>query len=132
MPSDDTIQPMAGSDEWRCAAATVPPGQSATFRLEHAGRTVQGFVVNHDGHYRAYVNRCPHVGTPLDLWPNEFFTEDGRALICSTHGAVYDPIDGLCTAGPCVGDRLAALPLTLDGETLVVRWPPGDPAPGRR
>jgi nitrite reductase/ring-hydroxylating ferredoxin subunit len=131
MPSDDTIQPMAGSDEWRCAAATVPPGQSATFRLEHAGRTVQGFVVNHDGHYRAYVNRCPHVGTPLDLWPNEFFTEDGRALICSTHGAVYDPIDGLCTAGPCVGDRLAALPLILDGETLVVRWPPGDSARGR-
>src|SRR5439155_1268452 len=71
---------MAGSDEWRCVAATVPPGRTATFRLQRAGRTVHGFVVNHEGHYRAYVNSCPHVGTPLDLWPNEFYTEDGLAF----------------------------------------------------
>ena len=124
---------MAGSDEWRCVAATVPPGHSATFRLERAGRTVNGFVVNHDGHYRAYVNCCPHVGTPLDLWPNEFFSEDGRTLICSTHGAVYDPSSGLCTAGPCVGDRLTTLPLALEGEALVVRLPAAavSPAPAR-
>jgi nitrite reductase/ring-hydroxylating ferredoxin subunit len=115
---------MAASDEWRCAAATVPPGRSATFRLERAGRAVSAFVVNHDGQFRAYVNRCPHVGTPLDLWPNEFFTEDGRALICSTHGALYEPLSGRCTAGPCVGDQLTALPLALDGDTLVVRLPP--------
>jgi nitrite reductase/ring-hydroxylating ferredoxin subunit len=124
---------MAGPDEWRCAAATVPPGQSATFLLKRAGRTVHGFVVNYDGSYRAYVNCCPHNGTPLDLWPNEFFTEDGRALICATHGAVFEPTSGRCTAGPCVGDLLTALPLALEGETLVVRLPaemaspPADP-----
>jgi len=91
------------------------------------------FVVNHDGRYRAYVNNCPHVGTPLDLWPNEFFSEDGRTLICSTHGAVYEPTSGLCTAGPCVGDRLTALPLAVEGETLVVRLPAAavSPAPAR-
>src|SRR2546425_3251801 len=133
MPGDDTIRAMAGSDEWRCVAATVPPGQSATFRLERAGRAVNGFVVNHDGHYRAYVNRCPHVGTPLDLWPNEFFSEDGCTLICSTHGAIYEPTGGLCTAGPRVGDRLTALPLALQGEPLLVRLPAagGSPAPAR-
>ena len=120
---------MAASDEWRCDTATVPPGHTATFRLERAGRTVSGFVVNYEGQYRAYVNRCPHVGTPLDLWPNEFFTEDGRALICSTHGALYEPISGRCTAGPCVGDRLTALPLALDGDALVVNLPPLDDPP---
>jgi len=122
---------MAGSDEWRCTAATVPPGHSATFRLERAGRTVHGFVVNFDGHYGAYVNSCPHVGTPLDLWPNEFFTDDGRVLICSTHGAVFEPTTGHCIAGPCVGDRLTPLPLALDDGTLVVRWPPDDGSPPR-
>jgi hypothetical protein len=40
---------MAGSDEWRCAAATVTPGHSATFRLERARRALTAFVVNHDG-----------------------------------------------------------------------------------
>src|SRR5437667_3017693 len=124
------MQRMTAPAEWRCSAAELTPGRTTKFRLECRGRGVEGFVVNHDGEYHAYVNRCPHVGTPLDLWPNEFFTEDGRALICSTHGAVYEPTSGLCTAGPCVGDRLTALPLVVDGAMLVVRLPPptGSPA----
>jgi hypothetical protein len=38
---------MAGSDEWRCAAATVTPGHSVTFRLEHARRALDALVVDH-------------------------------------------------------------------------------------
>jgi nitrite reductase/ring-hydroxylating ferredoxin subunit len=114
---------MTRPGEWRCSAADVQPGRTAKFKLQCGGRAVEGFVVNHDGEYRAYVNRCPHVGTPLDLWPNDFYSEDGRALICSTHGALYEPTTGYCTAGPCAGDALAALPLARDGDTLVVRCP---------
>jgi nitrite reductase/ring-hydroxylating ferredoxin subunit len=115
---------MAGSDEWRCAAATVTPGHTEPFRLERARHALNAFVVNHDGQCRAYVNRYPHVGTPLDLWPNEFFTEDGREPICSTHGPRYEPLSGRWTAaGPCVGG-LTALPLALDGGTIVVQFPP--------
>ena len=114
---------MAGSDEWRCAAATVPPGHGATFRLERGGRAVNGFVVNHDGQFRAYVNRCPHVGTTLDLWPNEFLSEDGHEVICSTHGAVFEPATGTCVAGPCTGDRLTPVPLRREGDEVVVGCP---------
>jgi nitrite reductase/ring-hydroxylating ferredoxin subunit len=85
---------------------------------------VEAFVVAHDGDYFAYVNRCPHLGTPLDLWPNEFLSEDGRCLVCATHGAIYDPASGLCTAGPCVGDVLTALPLRRDRDDIVVTCPP--------
>jgi nitrite reductase/ring-hydroxylating ferredoxin subunit len=81
---------------------------------------VNGFVVNHDGTYRAYVNRCPHVGTPLDLWDNEFLAEDGRTLVCATHGAVFEPATGRCLGGPCAGDSLTALPLRLEGERVIV------------
>ena len=111
---------MTASGEWRCSAADVPPGHTAKFTLQCGARSVAGFVVNHDGAFHAYVNRCPHVGTPLDLWPNEFLSEDGRVLVCSTHGALYEPSTGYCTAGPCAGDSLAALPLTLEGDTVVV------------
>jgi nitrite reductase/ring-hydroxylating ferredoxin subunit len=114
---------MSASGEWRCAARDLAPGQTRTFRLECGGRSVSGFVVNHDGEVRAYVNRCPHVGTPLDTWPNEFYTDDGQALVCSTHGALYEPTTGLCTAGPCAGDRLTPLPLRHDGDALVVTCP---------
>jgi nitrite reductase/ring-hydroxylating ferredoxin subunit len=108
---------------WRCAAHTLEPGQTATFRLERDSRVVAGFIVNHEGHHRAYVNRCPHAGTPLDWWPNEFFTEDGRFLICATHGAVFDPGTGICVEGPCPGARLEPLRVDFDGDFVVVACP---------
>ncbi|MGH7355050.1 MAG: Rieske (2Fe-2S) protein [Candidatus Rokuibacteriota bacterium] len=117
------MRPMTDSGEWRCAASALAPGRTLTFRLSCGARAVSGFIVNHGGDYRAYVNRCPHTGTPLDTWPNEFFTEDGSALICSTHGALYEPATGFCTAGPCAGDRLTPLPIRRDGDTLVVGCP---------
>lgn len=112
---------MSALAEWRGAAADVPPGHTVKFRVACAGRVVEGFVVNHHGRYYAYVNRCPHVGTPLDLWPNDFLTEDGNALICSTHGAVFEPATGRCTAGPCQGDSLTPLSARHEGDTLVVK-----------
>jgi nitrite reductase/ring-hydroxylating ferredoxin subunit len=109
--------------EWRGDARAIPPGSSAKFKLALGGKTVEGFVIEHAGAYHAYVNRCPHVGTPLDLWPNEFYSEDGRRLVCATHGALYEPATGRCVGGPCAGDALERLPLRRDGDTLVVGCP---------
>jgi nitrite reductase/ring-hydroxylating ferredoxin subunit len=117
------MRPMSAPSEWRLPLADLPPGRTAKFRLSCGGRTLHGFVVNHDGGCHAWVNRCPHVGTPLDLWPNEFLTDDGREVICSTHGALFDPASGRCTAGPCAGDGLTRVPLRVDGADVVVRCP---------
>jgi nitrite reductase/ring-hydroxylating ferredoxin subunit len=108
---------------WSCAADMLAPGRTAKFRLSRRGKTVEGFIVNVKGSYHAYVNRCPHAGTSLDLWPNEFLTEDGRYLICSTHGAIFEQDTGLCVEGPCPGARLETLAVELDGASLVVRCP---------
>lgn len=113
----------AGLSEWRLAAGALPPGRSAKFTLRCGGRPLEGFVVNHEGRFYAYVNRCAHAGTTLDPWPNEFFTGDGRHLICATHGAVYLPDTGLCIAGPCPGASLTPLPVALEGPELVVSCP---------
>lgn len=120
---DGNMRRMADSAEWRCTATDLPPGRTLKFRLECGGRRVNGFLVNHEGELRAWVNRCPHVGTPLDLWPNEFYTDDGRDLICSTHGAIFEPLTGHCTIGPCAGDALRPLPLRRDGDMLVISCP---------
>ena len=82
---------------------------------------MNGFVVNHDGTVHAYVNRCPHGGTPLDLWENEFLSEDARLIVCATHGAIFEPGSGRCTAGPCAGDALTTLPVTSEDGVIVVR-----------
>lgn len=114
---------MSAPAEWRLPLADLPPGRTAKFGLTCGGCRLDGFVVNHEGRLHAYVNRCPHVGTPLDLWPNEFLSEDGATLICSTHGALFDPATGSCTAGPCAGEGLARVPLRLDGTDIMVGCP---------
>ena len=68
-----------------------------------------GFAVRYRGKVCAYVNRCPHAGTELDWQPGEFFSLGGLYLICSTHGAMFEPASGYCIAGPCQGASLALL-----------------------
>ena len=111
---------MTGPTEWSGSVDDIPPGASAKFPLLWRGRHTEGFVVNFEGRFFAYVNHCVHAGTPLDWWPNEFFTEDGRLLICATHGALYEPDTGACAGGPCGGTRLYPLAVRVAGTRVVV------------
>ena len=64
-----------------------------------------------------YENRCPHAGTPLNLFGPDFLDISGQKLICRTHGALFDPKDGYCTRGPCKGEHLRAIAHTIrDGK----------------
>jgi nitrite reductase/ring-hydroxylating ferredoxin subunit len=118
---------MSAPSEWSTPASEVPSGGSAKFPLLWRGREVEGFVVNVGGRLHAYVNYCIHAGTPLDWWPNEFFTEDGQFLICATHGALYAPDTGQCAGGPCGGGGLYRLAVRIaDGRVIVsADAPPG-------
>jgi nitrite reductase/ring-hydroxylating ferredoxin subunit len=98
----------------------LAPGTTARFSVRRGDAQVSGFVVNHGGRHHAYVNRCPHAGTPLDLWPNEFWTEDGQYLICATHGAIFAPDSGVCVEGPCPGARLERVAVGSDGATILI------------
>ena len=113
----------ARSRSWRCRAETVPPGRATRFQIARDGAIVAGFIANHAGRHRAYVNCCPHAGAMLDARPNEFFTEDGRFLVCGTHGAIFDPETGICTEGPCPGARLDPLAVSRDGDDVIVTCP---------
>ncbi|MBI4012083.1 MAG: Rieske 2Fe-2S domain-containing protein [Candidatus Rokubacteria bacterium] len=111
---------MTQPTEWSAPVGDIPPGSSAKFPLAWRGRRVEGFVVNVEGRFYAYVNQCIHAGTPLDWWPNDFFTDDGRLLICATHGALYEPATGRCAGGPCGGGALYRLGVRVAGDRVVV------------
>jgi nitrite reductase/ring-hydroxylating ferredoxin subunit len=67
-----------------------------------------------------YVNSCPHIGVPLDWAPERFLSTDRRRIVCSMHGAEFRIEDGFCTQGPCQGEHLEAVLVTLaDGMILV-------------
>ena len=110
---------VAGVDE-------LPSGEVKKFWLICGKHRIDCFVVNHRGRFRAYVNSCRHMVTPLDFVRYQFFTEDGRHLACATHGALYEPDTGLCVEGPCKGLSLHGLPVVVDRGAIIVRCPEGD------
>jgi nitrite reductase/ring-hydroxylating ferredoxin subunit len=87
---------------------------------------VDGFLVNDNGCFHAYVNRCRHMTTPLDFVRDQFLSEDRRHLMCYTHGALYEFATGLCIAGPCKGESLYRLPVRIDRGEVLVGCPEGD------
>ena len=90
-------------------AVDLPPGTTCKFIYRVDGVAREGFAANVAGRYVAFENTCKHIPVPLDYDDNRFFTPDGKNFICSTHGAVYHPLNGVCLAGPCAGARLAPL-----------------------
>jgi nitrite reductase/ring-hydroxylating ferredoxin subunit len=102
-----------------CRLDEIPDGQARGFTLrDAAGREVRVFAVRRGGSAWAYVNRCPHRGTPLDWTPDHLLDAEGRHLVCATHGAIFRVEDGVCLAGPCTGDQLTPVPLELSDGVL--------------
>ncbi|MDR0781227.1 MAG: Rieske (2Fe-2S) protein [Pseudomonadales bacterium] len=77
---------------------------------------------------RVYLNRCPHLGTPLH-WEDGAFLDAERAFIrCATHGALFEKDSGLCVLGPCRDEALWHLDSYIN-EGLVYVDPTELPAP---
>lgn len=109
-----------------CASeALAERGRGVRFAVSVAGRPVPAFVVRFEGAVRGYLNRCAHVAMELDWQPGEFFDFDAQHLVCSTHGALYDPRTGQCAGGACAGrGGLRTLNVVeRDGRVL---WEPDD------
>lgn len=101
-------------------AEDLPPGKSVKFVYKVDGIAREGFAANVKGYLVAYENCCKHIPVPLDYDDNQFFTPDGEHFICSTHGAVYNPLNGVCLAGPCAGANLNKMHATeVDGQVWV-------------
>ena len=103
-----------------CRLEQIEDGEAKGFSIERDGEPLEIFVVRQDGRVYGYVNSCPHVGTPLDWAPDQFMSEDGGHIQCSTHGALFQIEDGACIAGPCAGDSLRPARVSVDAAGLVV------------
>jgi nitrite reductase/ring-hydroxylating ferredoxin subunit len=109
-----------------CASQDLQDGGTAVvFDLLEYRRPVRGFVLRHQGQVYAYLNRCAHVPAEMDWQPGHFFDAERREIVCSIHGATYDPRTGLCTGGPAERRRLT--PLQVQEKDGRVYWYPSGP-----
>jgi len=100
----------------------IPDGRPVGRSVSDGGRTLPVILVRGGGTVRAYLNSCPHAGVRLDWRPDDFLDYTGDYLLCSMHGALFEPSTGTCVAGPCRGARLVELGRCADSEPqLVIR-----------
>ena len=102
----------------RLEALADPGARGFTLQTDSGLRDI--FLVRRGTAVYAYVNHCPHTGSPLDWQPDQFLNLDRTLIQCATHLALFRIDDGYCVAGPCAGQALTAVTVTLEDDWVVV------------
>jgi nitrite reductase/ring-hydroxylating ferredoxin subunit len=122
--ADKTVepQPLCTSDE------LAEKGRALVFDVLYLRQPARAFALRFDGAVVAYLNRCAHVPTEMDWQPGEFLDGDRRFILCSIHGAAYEPRSGRCVGGPCGVARLTTLDVR-ERDGAVYWYPSRDTQP---
>jgi nitrite reductase/ring-hydroxylating ferredoxin subunit len=102
-----------------CALADIPDGGAHEVVTRIDGAPESLILLRRGTETRAFFNVCPHAGRRLDWAPGRFLI-DQTHLVCSAHGASFEIPGGLCVAGPCRGQQLGEVGITVrDGDVFL-------------
>jgi len=113
---------MAHSDFFLCRLDELAEGQARGFDPLQRGKD-SVFALMHEGQLRIYRNSCPHLDVRLEYRKDRFLSADGQLIVCYAHGAQFHPSTGECVYGPCLGQRLDALPWRVEEGWVVLQLP---------
>ncbi|MBV8504043.1 MAG: Rieske 2Fe-2S domain-containing protein [Paucibacter sp.] len=106
-----------------CASEALEErGKAVSFEVLQWRRPERAFALRFDGEVHAYLNRCAHVPTEMDWQEGEFLDGEKRYIICSIHGATYDPRTGRCVMGMC--GRMGLTKIRVEERDGQVYWYP--------
>ena len=113
----------AAAPEPLCTSADLTErGRAWVWDVLHLDHPARAFAMRFNGALVAYLNRCVHVPTEMDWQSGEFLDMDKRWILCSVHGASYEPANGRCVGGPCGTGRLT--PVSVQEQGGRVYWYP--------
>lgn len=105
-----------------CAASDLPEGTAKGFAAHGM------LVVRHGGQVYGWRDACPHYGdTPLAWRRDAYLNADASRIVCAAHGALFEPDTGLCTLGPCLGQSLTPVTVTMGAGGWLELAPDIDP-----
>ena len=112
-----------------CASAELEErGRAVSFDVLQYRQPARAFALRYDGEVHAYLNRCAHVPAEMDWQEGEFLDRDKRYIMCSIHGAVYEPKTGQCVMGQCGRRGLTKIPVA-ERDGMVYWYPSRDTRP---
>ncbi len=100
-----------------CQLAQIPDGGATAVDALLVDGEESVILLRQGKRVSGYLNICPHAGNRLDYAPGKFLLKNGT-LICAVHGAVFQQADGLCTGGPCRGQRLRSVPVRVIDDVV--------------
>lgn len=96
-----------------CRLDEIADPGSRGFHFLAQDKLFLGFVVRRGEVVTGYVDSCPHTGQPLGGPTGRHVTRENDLILCTGHGALFRIGDGVCTSGPCAGQRLEAWAVTI-------------------
>jgi nitrite reductase/ring-hydroxylating ferredoxin subunit len=108
-----------------CNLDDIPNRRAKAFQLvrrdnDGAEKAFSIFVVRWGTRVFGYINQCPHNSVNLDWERNQFLDPSGLRLMCGKHGALFEIGTGRCVDGPCQGERLEPVNVSvLDGDICI-------------
>lgn len=127
--AESSAQATSEEAQLLCASSVLEEGGRAfVFDVEVRGELSRAFVLRFDGGLVGYLNRCVHVPAEMDWQEGQFLDGDQRFIMCSIHGALYEPTDGRCVGGPCGKGQLTALSVA-ERDNQVYWYPSSDIRP---
>lgn len=108
-----------------CALDDIPSRRARSFSLlrHSADGTEQAwsiFVVRWGKYVFGYNNQCPHHADRLDWEREQFLDPEGTRIMCGKHGARFEIPTGMCVEGPCLGQSLQAVALSVIDNDICV------------
>jgi nitrite reductase/ring-hydroxylating ferredoxin subunit len=101
-----------------CKTSDIKDPGSKGFDIKINRKIHSIFAVHKDGEFFVYYNKCPHTGASLEWQENQFLDLDKALIQCATHDALFIINSGECIAGPCLGDKLQAIPLSIRADEI--------------
>jgi len=106
------ILPLCGLDDIEDGAArSIAPDNSNPIRSLILWR--RGAMI------ASFANACPHLGPPLETFPDRLLNQSRTHLVCSAHGALFE-FSGRCSFGPCENQSLKPLAILVRDGIIYV------------
>ena len=108
----------------------LPDGASRGFDPQRIGQDTV-LAVRRGRRLFAYADACPHHGTPMAWRKDAYLNAGGDRIVCAAHGAQFEIDTGRCMLGPCLGDALTPVQLTIldNGEVHIAAHIPQETNP---
>ncbi|MDX1693818.1 MAG: Rieske (2Fe-2S) protein [Ketobacteraceae bacterium] len=99
-----------------CSTDALTENSAKGFQIGHQ----QLVAVKKSGEIYVYVNSCPHIGITLEFKPDEFLDLKKQFIQCANHGALFEIDTGDCISGPCIGQALKPVPVSVDNNQVKI------------